>query len=134
MSRPRGRPIKKNAVDRSDLEEASSLASNIINAELQGARALKFSPDINADYTLPGILVVSQRGAIPRDAERRRTLHEKSNVALSGPTNKERLGRVQKTSLQNKYHELKREYDNIRRENRELHSRCTQKRANKSDP
>ena len=121
MSRPHGRPSRKNAVDRSDAEEISSVASDNINAVLQGARTLTSSPVINGDYTLPG--VVSQRGAIPRDTERRRTLQEELDAVLREPENMERIGNAPDTSLRNKYDELKREYDNIRRENRELNNR-----------
>ena len=82
-------------MDRSDVEEASSVASDNINAVLQGARALTSSPGINEDYTLPR--VVPQRGAIPRDTGRRRTLQEKLDAVLRKPPNIERVGRHQIT-------------------------------------
>ena len=116
MSRPRGRTSRKNALDRGDLEEVLSQASDVV----QEARALDISPVGSADYTLPNAAVLT--GAIPKNSGKCRTLHEELNIALNKSTGRERE-ELQENSLMNKYQELKLEYEILRRENRQLQSR-----------
>ena len=116
MSRPRGRPSRKNALDRGNLEEVLSQACDVV----QVARALDISPVGSADYTLPNAATLT--GAVPKNSGRRRALDEELNIALNKSTGRERE-EPQENSLMNKYKELKLEYENLRRENRQLQSR-----------
>ena len=74
----------------------------------------------SADYTLSNAETLT--GAIHKNSGRRRTLHEELNITVNKSTGRERE-EPQENSLMNKYQELKLEYENLRRENRQLQSR-----------
>ena len=78
MSKSRGRPTRRNAIERKSSEDILREASNLLNPEMQGARRLALSPIENGDYTLP--VNSAQTGALPKTIDRRRTMHEEFNA------------------------------------------------------
>ena len=74
-------------MDRENLEDILLEASSLLNPEMKGARRRLLSPVENGDYTLP--MSSSQTGAITRNMERRRTLHEELGAVADQPANKE---------------------------------------------
>ena len=121
MSRPRGRPNRKNAMDRENSEDILLEASSLLHPEMQGARRRLLSPIDNEDYTLP--MSSSQTGAITQNMERRRTLQEELGAMTDQPTNKEIEESVKNGSMEERYEELKLAFNDMRLENRQLQNR-----------
>ena len=121
MSRPRGRPNRKNAMDRENSEDILLEASSLLNPEMQGARRRLLSPVENGDYTLP--MSSSQTGTITRNMERRRTLHEELGAVADQPVNKEVEESIENGSMTERYEELKLAFNNMRLESRQLQNR-----------